>query len=177
MQQPWRTRSLSKRPSCDKQLVCRECHLPFSIEKCACLHYGCGNSNLSYSINGSSVKCTDTCTDIGIIRTSDFCYKSHVDAICFKTSRLCAMIFRLFSTRNKAFMCKLFIIYIRPLLEYASTVWNPHEIGLSRQLETIQHRLTRRLFGRHAPSYEDRLQLLAIVSLGTRRLNADLTLA
>ena len=86
------------------------------------------------------------------------------------------MIFRLFSTRNKAFMCKLFIIYIRPLLEYASTVWNPHEIGLSRQLETIQHRFTRRLFGRHAPSYEDRLHLLAIPSLNTRRRNADLIL-
>ena len=153
-----------------------ENHLPFSIEKCACLHYGCRNPNLSYSFNGSSVKCTDTCTDLGIIRTSDFRYKSHIDPICLKASRLCAMIFRLFSTRNKAFMCKLFIIYIRPLLEYASTVWNPHEIGLSRQLKTIQHRFTRYLFGRHAPSYEDRLQLLAIPSL-TRRRNADLTLA
>ena len=74
-------------------------------------------------------------------------------------------------------MCKLFIIHIRPLLEYASTAWNPHEIGLSHQLETIQHCFIRRLFGRHAPSYEDRLQLLAIPFLSTRRRNADLTLA
>ena len=154
-----------------------ENHLPFSIEKCACLHYGCRNPNLSYSINGSSVKCTETCTDLGIIRTSDFRYKSHIDAICLKASRLCAMVFRLFSTRNKAFMCKLYTFYIRPLLEYASTVWNPQELGLSRQLETIQHRFTRRLFGSHAPSYEDRLQLLAIPSLSTRRRNADLMLA
>ena len=71
----------------------------------------------------------------------------------------------------------IIIIYIRPLLEYASTVWNPHKIGLSRQLETIQHRFTRRLFGRQVPSYDDRLQLLAIPSLSTRRRNADLTLA
>ena len=54
---------------------------------------------------------------------------------------------------------------------------NPHEIGLSCQLETIQHRFTRCLFGRHTPSYEDRLQLLAIPFLSTRRRNADLTLA
>ena len=118
-----------------------ENHLFFSIEKCACLHYSCRNPNLSYSINGSFVKCTDTCTNLGIIRTSDFRNKSSIDAICLKASRLCAMIFRLFSTRNKAFMCKLFIIYIRPLLEYASTVWNPHEIGLSHHFQkTIQHR-------------------------------------
>ena len=154
-----------------------ENELPFSVAKCACLHYGYHNPKLSYKINGSTVKDTDTCSDLGVIRTSDFRYKSHIDSICLKASRLSAMIFRLFSTRSRSFMCKLFLTYVRPLLEYASTVWNPKEIGLCEQLEAIQRKFTRRLFGRNAPVYEQRLNLLNMPSLFSRRDNADLTFA
>ena len=89
---------------------------------------------------------------IGIIKTSDFCSKSNIDAASLKASRLCAMVFRLFSTRNKALICKLFTTYIRPLLEYASIAWNPQESEPSCQLESMQQCFTKRLFGRHASS-------------------------
>ena len=149
--------------------------LPLSIAKSVSLHYGCNNQRMSYQINGAAIRDSDTCADLGVIRTSDFRYKAHINSICLKASRLSAMVFKLFSTRNKEFLCKLFITYIRPLLEYASTVWNPNEIGLGNQLEGVQRRFTSRLFGRNALSYEERLHVLGIQSLMSRRSNADLT--
>ena len=48
------------------------------------------------------------------------------------------------------------------------------EIGANMQLERVQRRFTRRLFGWSAPSYEDRLALLVVSSLCTRGKNADM---
>ena len=36
------------------------------------------------------------------------------------------MIFRSFESRNAYFLISLFNMYVRPQLEYASTVWSPH---------------------------------------------------
>ena len=69
---------------------------------------------------------------------------------------------------------KLFITYIRPAVEYASVVWQPREIGAVMQLERVQRRFTRRLFGHQAPSYEERLSLLGVPSLEMRRHVTDL---
>ena len=38
-------------------------------------------------------------------------------------------------------MVKLLTTYIRPLVEYATVVWSPVEIGLRTQLERVQRPL------------------------------------
>ena len=93
----------------------------------------------------------------------------HVDTLCLKAARLSGIVARLFSTRNRKFLMKLFLIYIRPSLEYASITWNPREISANKQLERVQRRLTRRIFGWSTPSYDDRLALFGVPSLNTRR--------
>ena len=84
------------------------------------------------------------------------------------------MVARLFPTRSREFLMKLFLMYIRPSLEYVLIIWNPREIGANMQLEWVQRHFTRRLFGWSAPSYEDRLVLLGVPSLCTRRKNIDI---
>ena len=140
-------------------------HLPLSIDKCMCIHYGLHNKKRSYSINGTTIKNTDQYADFGVTRTSNFHYKVHVDTLCLKAARLSGMVARLFSTRRRKFLMKLFLIYIQPSLEYASIIWNPREIGANMQLERVQRRFTCRLFGWSTPSYKDRLALLGVPSL------------
>ena len=97
-------------------------HLPLSIEKCysMCIPYGLHNKKRSYSINGTTIKNTDQCTDLGVTRTSNFHYKVHVDTWYLTAARLSGMVARLFSTRSTEFKMKLSLMYIRPSLEYAS---------------------------------------------------------
>ena len=126
-------------------------HLPLSIDKCRCIYYGLHNKKRSYSI----IKNTDRWADLEVTRTSNFHYEVHVNALCLKAARLSGMVARLFSTRSREFLMKLFLLYIRPSLENFSIIWNPWKIGAAMQLERVQRRFTRRLFGWSAPSYED----------------------
>ena len=52
---------------------------PLSIDKCACLHYGYNNVNTNHVINDEPLKVMECCADLGILRSSDFCYKGHID--------------------------------------------------------------------------------------------------
>ena len=97
-------------------------HLPLSIDKCMCIHYGLHNKKHSYSKNGTTIKNTDQCADFGVTKTSNFHYKVHVDTLCLKAARLSGIVARLFSTRSREFLMKLFLMYTQPLLEYASII-------------------------------------------------------
>ncbi len=150
--------------------------LPLNIDKSACQHYGHNNARHQYSINGDAIKIAEQYSDLGVLRSDDFCYKKHISAICLKASRLSAMIRRAFCTRDKTFLMRLFTVFVRPMLEYASPLWNPQDVGMCEQLEKVQRRYTQYLFGRHRPSYDDRLQLLHVPRLSVRRRMLEMTL-
>ena len=46
-------------------------HLPLSIDKCMCIHYGLHNKKRSFGINGTTIKNTDQCANLGVTRTSN----------------------------------------------------------------------------------------------------------
>ena len=87
-------------------------NLPLSTDKCAVLHYSTSNLDIFNQINGVTIRDAVECTDLGVIRTNDFQCKAHINALCLRTSRLCGMVFRLFSTRRYQFLVRLFITYI-----------------------------------------------------------------
>ena len=92
--------------------------LPLSMEKCVCLYYGSKNQGADYVINGHQLKVSENCADFRVIRSSDFCFKDHINQACLKASRLTGMVTKLISARNSLFLTQLFNSYIRPVLEY-----------------------------------------------------------
>ena len=67
-----------------------------------------------------------------------------------------------------------FKIYVRPILEYCSVVWNPCTVKDIITLESVQRQFTRRLPGMNAATYPQRLAKLELESLELRRIRADL---
>ena len=63
---------------------------------------------------------------------------------------------------------------IRPHLEYAVPVWNPHLKKDIDKLENIQHRATRLCPSIKKKRYEDRLKIMRLTTLVTRRKRGDL---
>ena len=57
------------------------------------------------------------------------------------------------------FLSKLFVTYVRPILEYCS-VSSPHRIDLINRLEDVQRRFTKKLNGLANLSYAKRLEIL-----------------
>ena len=64
---------------------------------------------------------------------------------------------------------KIITTYIRPTLEYASVVWNPHHVKNENNLERIQRAATRWVPELNELSYEERLKILNLPTLKARR--------
>jgi len=84
------------------------------------------------------------------------------------------MIHRCFVSHNVNLLVRAYITYVRPLLEHNSVIWSPSLKRDIDSLERAQRRFTKRLHGFRHHSYEDRLQLLNLKRLETRRLQHDL---
>ena len=93
-----------------------------------------------------------------------------------RASKRADLILRCFLSRNTNNLIKAFITYVRPLLEYASSVWLPSYLYLITHIESVQRSFTKRLpFGKSL-SYAERLANLKLQSLEHRRLIFDLVL-
>ena len=151
--------------------------LPLCQPKSQCLYIGHKNGRHTYMLGGASILAVAECTDLGVIRISDFSYATHIRSVVRKTSRLSGMLFRAFSSRNVSFIITLYIEYVRPIIEYASTVCNSSSIGLNREVERVQRKLTKRLRDYCDLSYEERLASTRLITLQERLRHADLVIA
>ena len=79
-----------------------------------------------------------------------------------------------FECRDPLLLLRAFTVYVRPILEYCSPVWNPVHIGDIKRIEAVQRRFTKRLSGYRHISCDTRLRLLGAESLELRRLKLDL---
>ena len=147
--------------------------LLISLPKGCTLHYGARSSRHQYILGGQPVASVSECVDLGVLRSDCFSYQSHVRAAALKAARLAGMVMRMFASRDKRFLCKLFCAYVRPLAEYAAPVWSPDDVKSSVLLENIQRRFTKRIAGMSHLSYEERLRQLQLQSLQQRRNQFD----
>ena len=70
-----------------------------------------------------------------------------------------------------------FYVFVRPLLEFSSVVWNPVLKQDITRIESVQRRFTKRLSGLRNFSYTTtRLSYLGFDSLQCRRTKADLSM-
>ena len=68
----------------------------------------------------------------------------------------------------------VFNAFVRPILEYASSVWSPVLVKYNRTIESVQRRFTKRLCGLSNVSYEHRIRVLGTCTLNARRNYTDL---
>ena len=111
--------------------------------------------------------------------TDNLKWSSHINHIHSVASHLSYIVLRAFSTKNIWTLLKIYVTYIRPKLEYNSSVWSPYLKKDIKLIESVQKRFTRNVFIRcNLPfnSYVDRLTKLGIKSLEYRRLEFDLIL-
>ena len=158
-------------------LVCawaRDWQLQISIEKCNVLHIGRCLTDRKYYIDCTELSAHLQCKDLGITVTNDLVPQYHINEIVSKAHRRANSILRCFATRDNDLFVRAFMVYVRPILEYNSVVWSPSLIRDIDQIEKVQRRFTKRLFGMRHLTYEARLQQLCLTRLELRRLHLDL---
>ena len=66
-------------------------------------------------------------------------------------------------------LLQLYLAYIRPHLEYAAPVWDPHQQGLINSLERVQKFALKVCTRNWSSDYESLLQLCNLPTLASRR--------
>ena len=112
--------------------------------------------------------------DLGVIVDNNLAFASHINSIVSRAFIRANLIHKCFLSRNVNNLIRAFTVYVRPLLEYASCVWSPHQDCKIKKIESVQRRFTKRLSGFESLDYKTRLSLLNMDSLEMRRLRADL---
>jgi hypothetical protein len=138
---------------------------------------GKNNSCNSYYLFGSLIPTSDVVVDLGVsIDHSNLKFDCHINNIVSKALSRVGCLFKGFCCRSPLFLKTAFVTYVRPLLEYASNVWNPYLLKHINVIENVQRRFTKRIPSLSHLSYPERLAALDLESLELRRLKADLVL-
>ena len=95
------------------------------------------------SLHNTDLKTTDTAKYLGIIISQDMKWTKHITQTCSRANRALGFIKRNVKIRSPRIKEKLYNSLVRPHVEYASSVWSPHEVNPIHKLEMVQRRAAR----------------------------------
>lgn len=135
----------------------------------------------NYTLGLNPVTRTTSVKDLGVTYDCSLDFSPHIYDICARSFRLIGFLKRnrcLFSQQET--LLHLYITLVRPLLEYASSIWSPFTSSMISMIESIQRNITRFIVNSfHVPSsssfpsYPERCSLLSVDSLLSRRITSD----
>ena len=99
---------------------------------------------------------------------------THINKTVAKAQSRATLIHYCFISKDPTTLTRAFTTYVRPILEYASSIWSPYLVGAIKKIESVQRTFTKRIRSMKSLSYADRLSALALESLEIRRLRLDL---
>ena len=130
-------------PVCESlsQIVdwCKKWLLKLKATKCKCMRITRSRSvtPYSYNINSIPLEQVKTHKHLGVIISSDLSWKPHVLSVAAKANKILGLLKHTFGKCSEAITIG-YKSMVRPIVEYACPVWNPHQQYLSDKLERVQ---------------------------------------
>ena len=161
--------------------VAKSWNLGLNPDKCVVLRFHRGRIDFDalvpvnqYFLQGRALKLVTAHKDLGVSVDTSLRFHHHIRVVAAKAGGLANCLLRSTICRSREFMLSLYVSHIRPLIEYASCVWNTGYCGDCRLLESVQRRWTKRIDGLSGVDYGGRLRSLDLFSVKGRLLRADL---
>ncbi|KAI5692916.1 hypothetical protein M8J75_000108 [Diaphorina citri] len=161
---------------------CEINRMVLNIEKCKIISFTKkkSTSTFNYTINHTTVPRENKVKDLGVILESDLSLNQHYEAIKNKALRALGFINR--NTKNFKNPNTYKILYftlVRPILEYASPVWSPHNKVHIKTIEKTQRKFLKSLAYKQGKciinhDYNEILQHNKMETLEKRRYKQDL---
>ena len=148
--------------------------IEISYSKCSTITLGLPTPTPTFHLGTNSLPHSVVVKDLGLLIDPTLKFNLHILDLTKRARQRSSLIFRSFLSRDPIILLRAFKTYIRPLLEYSSTVWNPSTIHLIDKLESVQRSFTKRLNGLSHLPYSARLSNTKLQSLELRRLIIDL---
>ena len=113
-----------------------------NISKCKHLSIGDTSNVRPYTLTNDSENVTiqqanEEC-DLGITFTNDFKFSKHINLSVHKANKMLGIIYPGFCHLTPTVFRMLYTSLVRPHLDYASIIWNPHLLKDIRTLEAVQ---------------------------------------
>ncbi len=114
-----------------------EWQMEFNAKKCFVLHITNKRriSRTIYKLNNTSLESTNNHQYLGVTLDDKLNWNAHVDTICAKASRTLNFVRRNLHNCPAHVKQEAFNTYVRPQVEYASSVWNP---STSRNIKAVE---------------------------------------
>lgn len=131
-----------------------------------------------YTLHGHPLEKVSESKYLGITFRKDLNWNSHVSNTASKAHKTLGFLRRNLQVSSKSVKERSYFIYVRPILEYCSTVWDPYRANQIHQLDMVQRQAARFVHSRYRrrSSVTNMLGNLNWQSLQDRRLHTRLTL-
>jgi len=97
--------------------------------------------NSVYSIHNETLEKVSNAKYLGVTLNRKLKWNTHIDAICKKANQKRSFLQRNMRGCSRKIKAKAFNTYVRPILSYASPVWNPiSNQSLCSNLEMVQRK-------------------------------------
>ena len=99
--------------------------------------------NSTYSIHNIELQKTNSAKYLGVTIDSGMKWTEHINQTCKKANKTLGFIKRHVSSCPKEVKKQCYQTYVKPILDYCGSVWDPHKKCDTRKLESIQRRAAR----------------------------------
>ena len=130
----------------------------------------------TYTIHNHNLQPTNTAKYLGIHIDSTLKWNTHINKTAQRANTTSAFLHRNSRTCRRKTKHLAYTTLVRPILEYASIIWDPHTDSNTLKLETVQRRSARRImqnYNRYA-SVTTMLQHLDLPTLQQRRQHSKI---
>ena len=151
--------------------------LSMNLRKCAVIRFRRRFHDFepgAYTLAGDTIPCVTSCSDLGVIIDNEMKFHEHCASIAAKAGGVAHNFLKSTRCRSPDFMTHILKSHIRPILEYASPIWNSGYVQDLKRLESVQRLWTRNVIGLRNMEYGDRLKELDLFSVKGRLLRADI---
>lgn len=158
---------------------CATWQLPINIDKSKVISFSRVNTmNCSYYLGLCELQRVFSYKYLGVYLSHDMSWAIHISNLISSANRSLGFVRRNLRHCPIAVKKLAYTSLIRPKLEYASPIWDPHQITYSNALEAVQNRAVRFIFNNFSSSSSISLMKaqLSFPALETRRTVAALSL-
>lgn len=162
---------------------CSVNNMELNVGKCLVMSFGRQRSvqQYNYRLQNTQLRRVTEVRDLGVVMTPTLDPGIHIDKICRRANSILGLIVRSSRGFSMQSLRALYIALVRPILEYASSVWAPYQIGHCRALDSVQKRFIRLVGVRSGIPYlevniSEMERTLDVSSLSSRRDAQDLIL-
>jgi hypothetical protein len=119
--------------------------MKFNPQKCFVMRVTHARSpkDFSYSLSGNILSFTSSHSYLGVCITDNLSWNKHIQDTCAKANRTLGFVKRNLYSCNQTTKLLAYSSLVRPLVEYASPVWDPYTMKNIQQLESVQKRAAR----------------------------------